>query len=508
VTISRQLRAAAASNRPRVPSSAALRERGYALARPGQGTWWNDLTNERTPELRWPLSIQVFDDMVRQDAQVGSVLNAIVTPILRTGWRIDGSGCRPEVVAHVAGDFGLPIVGQKSDVPAARRRGRFSWSEHLAVAVPDHLQFGHAVFEQLYFPIVPTDEGGDGLFHLRKLGYRPARTIRRWNVAADGGLISVQQYAPQMAGMQLVGFRSIGDEPEPLPINRLTVYVNRGKGGNWIGESVLRAAYKNWMLKDRNLRVGMQSVERNGLGIPVHTAQNAEQDATDAGLEIVQDLRAGDNAGASLPNGAKLELLGLSGTLPDPLRWVQYHDEQIARAVLAHFLNLGSQTGSWALGTTFADFFTMSIQAVAENIRSTATKHIIEDLVDINYGPDEPAPRLVFDEIGSRQEAILAAISQLITSKALTPDPELEKWIRTTAGLPPMEGDDGAGNPTAAATARAAAELVQKIYLGVGPVVSQKEARNIIRQAGVTLDDDQAAELAAALAAKSAAAVP
>jgi hypothetical protein len=56
---------------------------------------------------------------------------------------------------------------------------------------------------------------------------------------------------------------------------------------------------------------------------------------------------------------------GCDGTLPSTDEPIRYHDEQIARAVLAHFLNLGTETGSWALGSTFANFFTDSLNAVA-----------------------------------------------------------------------------------------------------------------------------------------------
>lgn len=425
--------------RPRavwVPSSAATRERGHTVVSPSQ--WWTDLTNERTPELMWPNSIEVFEDIVRKDAQASSVLSAIATPIMRTGWRIDGTGCRPEVVAHVAADLGLPIVGEENSVPATRTRGRFSWTEHLGTAVPDHLQFGHAVFEQVYYPPRSTAEGGDGLFHLRKLGYRPARTISEWKVAPDGGLIGIRQHGTTPTGLGALAGYTVGQSGELLPVDRLVVYTNRRKGSNWIGESVLRAAYKNVMLKDQFLRIDAQVVERNGLGIPVHTAGGNDQALVDAGQEIVEDLRAGENSGVSLAKDAKLELIGVTGSLPDILEKVKYHDEQIGRSVLAHFLNLGSQTGSWALGTTFADFFTLSIQAIAENIRETATRHIVEDLVDINYGPDEPAPRIVFDEIGSRQASILSAISSLISTGVLHADDDLEKFIRSALGLPPL----------------------------------------------------------------------
>lgn len=420
-----------------VPSSATTRERGYANGRPS-GAFWADLTGERTPALQWPMSIAVFEDMVRQDAQVASVLSAIATPIMRARWGIDGTGCDPEVVAHVAADLGLPVLGEEQNVPATRTRGRFSWTEHLATAVPDHLQFGHAVFEQVYYPPVPVEDGGDGLFHLRKLGYRPARTIAEWKVAPDGGLIGVKQYQTHGVDGSLLGFGGT-ISAELLRVNRLVVYTHKRKGSNWIGESVLRPAYKNVLLKDQFLRIDAQVVARNGLGLPVHTAADDTADAIAAGLDIASSIQAGEDTGVSLAKDAKFELIGVTGTLPNILEKVKYHDEQISRSVLAHFLNLGSQTGSWALGSTFADFFTLTIQAIAEGIRETATRHIVEDIVDINYGPGVAAPRIVVEEIGSRQDSVLAAISSLISAGVIHPDENLEKWIRSQIGVPPLD---------------------------------------------------------------------
>lgn len=426
-----------------------VRERGYAAAATGPNQFWSDLQNEKTPELRWPQCLEVYEDMDTQDGQIGSVLAAIVTPILRAGWRIDGTGCREEVVAHVAADLGLPIVGKDAAVPANRVRGRFSWTEHLQIAVPDHLQFGHAVFEQVYYPPVPVEQGGDGLYHLRKLGYRPPRTIAAWNVARDGGLLGIQQYAPGFLAPGLGGWAGAGLLGVNLPVTRLVVYVNRKKGSNWIGRSVLRPAYKNWILKDRLLRLQAQVAERNGMGLPVYKAAGNEQSEIDAGQEIAESARAGDDSGLSLPNGADFELKGVTGTLPDLLSAIRYHDEQIARSMLANVLNLGQArgTGSWALGTTLNDVLSLAIEAIAENVRDTGTKHIIEDLVDITYGPDEPAPRLVFDEIGSKNDSIIAAIAQLVTAGVLKPDEDLETFIRTTLGLPARTA-----GPTAADT--------------------------------------------------------
>lgn len=404
---------------------APTQEAGYAVSNTA-GTWWTTLSKESTPELRWPLNLTVFDNMRRQDAQVSSVLRAVTTPIMRTPWRIDGAGCDPRVVEHVANDLGLPIVGKGNDVSQLRRRGRFSWTEHLRLALL-FLPFGHMFFEQVYWIDPQT-----GLAHLRKLGPRMQRSISAINVARDGGLESIEQWGPLGVGR--------GDKIV-IPVDRLVAYVLDREGGDWLGTSLLRPAYKHWLLKDRLLRVQTQTVERNGMGIPKYKDQpNGTPDTLEAGEEIAASVRAGDNAGVALPDGADLELMGVSGELPDADKPIRYHDEQIARAVLAHFLNLGTQTGSWALGTTFADFFTLSLQSVADIVRDTATQHVVEDLVDINFGADEPAPRIVFDEIGTRGDSIVNAIAVLVNANVLHADEDLEQFVRTSLGLPAFSG--------------------------------------------------------------------
>ncbi|RZU61749.1 phage portal protein family protein [Zhihengliuella halotolerans] len=405
-------------------------ETGYAE----ESTWWGLAETEETPELQWPRNVQVYDRMRRQDAQVISVLRAVMLPIRRTTWRIDANGARPEVAARVAEDLGLPLVGSDEPYRPRRSRDRFSWPDHLRLALL-MLPFGHSFFEQVY----RIDDTGHA--RLRKLAWRPQRTLSRIDVASDGGLLAIEQHG------------ITGKTTPRIGVDRLVAYVNEREGGNWLGQSLLRPAYKYWILKDRMLRVQAQAVDRNGLGVPVYTAseppegldptkrEKREQDEMDAGLKIAQGFRSGNSAGAAIPNGAKLALLGVEGTLPDASKPISYYDEQIARAVLAHFLNLGSETGSWALGSTFADFFTLSLQTVALQVADVATQHIVEDLVDLNWGVDEPAPKIVFDEIGSRHPATAEAIRALVECGALTVDDKLEEHVRATYGLPDADAD-------------------------------------------------------------------
>jgi hypothetical protein len=377
--------------------------------------WWTSLDDEQVPELRWPLSVDVYDRMRRSDSQVTSVLRAVTLPIRRTPWRIDPAGARPEVAQLIAEDLGLPLVGADPETPTPRRsRDRFSWQEHLRMALL-MLPFGHMFFEQ----VVRLDT--DGRVRLRKLGPRMPRSITKVNVADDGGLVSIEQAALSAS--------------ITIPVDRLVAYVFDREGGNWLGTSLLRPAYKHWLIKDRLLRVQAQTIERNGMGVPRYKGAPDEEDLS-AGLTIAQGWRSGANSGAAIPHDADLDLVGVTGQIPDAMPAIRYHDEQIARTVLAHFLNLGTQTGSWALGSTFADFFALSLQALGEQIADVATQHIVEDLVDWNFGTDEPAPKVVFDEIGSQPQAMASALKMLVDAGVILPDRVLEEFIRTTLGLP------------------------------------------------------------------------
>jgi hypothetical protein len=410
------------------PLPAPVREIGYGTGRGGGagdgGSWW-EWEEEPVPELRWPQSVRVYESMVRSDPQVSSVLRAVTMPIIRTGWRIDPAGARDEVAELIAADLGLPLVGGGG--PTARRtRDRFSWAEHLQAALM-MLVYGHAYFEQVVRP-----EGGK--LRLRKLAWRPPRTISRVRVAPDGGLIGVDQFAPAGA-----------DRPDVhLPVTRLVAYVHDRQGGNWLGSSLLRPAWKHWLLKDRLLRIWLQTSDRNGTGMPLYTApEGASAEDMAAGQAIAQAWRSGESGGAAVAYGAKMQLLGVEGRLPDIHAAVRYHDEAIARAVLAHFLTLGGQTGSYALGSAFAEFFISSLQGVAQQVADVVNAHVIEDLVDWNFSPDEPAPRLVFDEIGSRLNADAAAVKLLLDAGAVFPDRQLEESLRQKYGLPPKDTPTG-----------------------------------------------------------------
>lgn len=403
-------------------------EIGYTSELGVDGQFWHP--SETTPELRWPLSVRVFEQMARQDPQIVSVMRACSLPIRRARWSIDPNGAKKRVTELVANDLGLPIKGKKHK-PRIRSKNRFSWQEHLRHALLCQ-RYGHMFFETVY----RYDES-DGYYHLRKLGPRMPSTISNIEVDRDGGLVSIEQYGWDTSKMT------------KIPVNRLVAYIHDREGGDWTGMSLLRPAYKHWLIKDKMLRVGTNTIERNGMGLPVYEAGELDG-ATElaAGKKMATQWRAGAYSGAATPHGAKLRLAAPEGNLPDARPWVEYQDEQIARAVLAHFLNLGKQTGSWALGSTLGDFFVDSLQTEAEMVADVGNFHVVEDLVDANFGPDEPAPRIVFEEIGSQRAAIASDLKLLKDAGILIPDRVLEAAVRLQYNLP--EADEESAKPEVA----------------------------------------------------------
>ena len=376
-------------------------------------------------DLRWPRSAWAFAKMGREDAQVASVLKALMLPIRRATWRIDPNGADVDVVARVSEDLRLPILGDDVARPFARRAGRVSWNEHVQKALLA-LQFGCMFFEQVYAV------GDDGEEHLVKLAPRLPGSISKINVARDGGLESIEQFADS---------KDRKAKSPVIPVSRLVAYVHEPVDASWTGTSVLRPAYKHWVLRDRLLRLEYNTLDRNGMGVPVYTgsvdAVNKNEDLKN-GADIAMSLRSGESSGAAIPAGAKLEIKGTSGQLVSPRAAIEYHDSMMAKAVLAHFLNLSDGGGSYALAETQADLFIQALQTIAEWVADTATQHIVEDLVDVafpEYGGT--CPRVMCDPIASKKELTAEALSLLINAGLIIPDRDLEEDSRRRYTLPP-----------------------------------------------------------------------
>lgn len=470
-------------------------ETGYqgGLA-PDPSSWFNPSATgwvvdpqDHNPDLRFPASTRVFDEMRRTDGQIGSMLNAHVLPILKARWKLTGKDVRPEVRDAVRKEIGLQLPGEGRQ---RRRRHGIVLLEHLQDALLC-LPLGFMPFEQVYTiaPTTPEEFAATGLpflAHIRKLSPRMPATVSQIHVDADGGLAGISQ--PELAPTKFGAERFTG-------VDSLVFYTIKKEGADWSGVSVLRTAYKDWLIKDRLVRLNAQILERNGMGIPVinYDGEKVQQATAEA---IGRGLRAGATAYAALPDGSTIDFKGVTGTTPDPLPSIQHHNQEMTRSALAMFLDLGHDAGARSLGDTFLDFFTASLQAVADRIAEIFTEHVIRDFVELNFGPNEPYPVLEPGSLAANKEIVAESLKILVEAGILTPDEPLEARVREDMGLPeadpstarttpapaPAPAPDTAGTPAASGGALPPAPAAP------GPVLPLSEGGDHLDRAEALLE--------------------
>lgn len=414
-----------------IKAGAPATESGYAgIAPPPWGAFLSN-SGDDVPELNWPQSTAIYHKM-RTDSQINALLLSVYLPIRRRQWGIDPNGAREEIVVQVAQDMGLPILGTDED-PGRNRRRRFNHDDHLRHTLLA-LAYGCMFFNQV--GDVMPDDNGVLRWRLRKLAPRMPQSIAQIRVAPDGGLLGINQYGGvatptgTRSGISYIGSSFTGT---PIDVSELVAYVWDREGANWSGRSMLRPLYRHWLIKDRLIRVDAMKNERFGMGIPFGKAPKGSNRETVAAYgALATQARADAAAGVGLPDGAQVGVAGVSGSLPDIIASLRYHDEAMARSFLAMFLQLGqTHSGARALGEEFIDFFQLAVDAVATWYAQITNEHVIEDWVDWNYGVDEAAPVIGWLDDSEEHVPLAAAdLVSLIDSGVLVVDDELRAWAR------------------------------------------------------------------------------
>jgi hypothetical protein len=162
--------------------------------------------------------------------------------------------------------------------------------------------------------------------------------------------------------------------------------------GEWIGRSMYRSCFREWLLKDRLLNVDVINHENaGGKLIP-----SAPPGATAAQIQALERAGAGLRVGNGGRRPARHRPTFIRATGSDVIGSINRHDEAMAREFLMMFMALGTSSsgGNRALASSFIDWFAISQEAIAIWFRDVFNEHVIEDFVDQNWATDY-VPRLV-----------------------------------------------------------------------------------------------------------------
>lgn len=299
---------------------------------------------------------------------------------------------------------------------------------------------GYSVTEKVW---ANTDEG----FIVKKLTTLPPSTIlfetdRVGDLTPDGILQYQRNYNPYLlgGGASFFGsslgftyglggggrndaFAKLGDLPFPLRTantwNYLSIRIPRqkcihyafnaqGKFGNPYGRSLLRRAYKYYVIKDAVLKMMVTALDRKGTPLtivyadPGSTVLNAKQYNAAAKPNQQSRMRAdiaAKEAFRNIHNDSTIILPGKKGEMFDTdfvnqnsntesfIQTLDFCNKSILRALLIPSLIFGNGdgTGSFALGEQHAKTFNQVLDSHMEGFKEVLVNQFIKELIAYNF---------------------------------------------------------------------------------------------------------------------------
>lgn len=232
-----------------------------------------------------------------------------------------------------------------------------------------------------------------------------------------------------------------------IPVENLIRFTWREEGGNPLGYSDLRSLYPDWYRLEFLYTVLQVAAERAGIGVwqaklPRDLWDN--EAFRNALADVTRRLRTHESGAIVIPQDVSLEVLtaiekqGIDGVL----KMIEHYETNLAAGVLANILQVGMRDiGTQALAETLFEMFLYQLNQTARWLQSTINNQLIRRWLEYNY-PALPAseyPRLHYADLRLllRRDAVTNAIAQAAGARILTPDANLEDYIRDLLSLPP-----------------------------------------------------------------------
>jgi hypothetical protein len=373
-------------------------------------TGW--LHREYNPLMQGQQGLRIFNEMRRSDGTIRGSLRLMKMPILAARWFIEPA----------------------SDSALDKKVANFIWwnlTKGMTTSFPQFvteallmLDFGFYMFEKVFRIDDPRPQAR-GKVTWKKLAPRHPLDLNEWLWDANGG----------PAGVSVVG---MDGKDVDIPISKMLVFTFEKEAGDMCGMSVLRSAYKPWFYKQQLEKIDAIQKERHGIGVPViKLPPNFNADDLRLAQSMGRNIRTNEMAHIVLPPNWEIMFAKLEGQPVNALESIDHHNGEIHKNVLASFMD--------RQGTMKDDDFSLFLKStryVADIITDIVNKHLIPELVDLNWsrlpnGYPELRARRIGEYADWRTQSF--AIRNLVGSNIIRPDDALEDQLREEMDLPAVD---------------------------------------------------------------------
>lgn len=308
--------------------------------------------------------------MRRQDGQARALYRLITLPIraaLQTATfvpadKVEGGEEEAEFIEQL---FTLPPNAGGMSVPFTRIIAQ------MLQAVFD----GFSPFEMVYWQ--PTVGPLKGKWTMKKLNYLPAETVR-FLVTSDGSFDGFRQITQKPGGKVL---------DVKIPRDACVYYAAQEEENRFYGQSYFQSAYYHYDKKVKLYYLMHLAAQRSAVGTRVGTVpEDHSTDELNAFRQGLSDL--GVAQWMTKPENYEVELLKEGGSF-DFLSYINHHNSQMSKSILAAFFDENQGTGGDAslvdFGKQTDSLFVMMLQTIMTEIASIINHYIIPRFIDWNF---------------------------------------------------------------------------------------------------------------------------
>jgi hypothetical protein len=279
---------------------------------------------------------------------------------------------------------------------------------------------------------------------------------------------NIDRQTGRLAEDPLMQWRWFDGSPVVIPRNKCLILTHNGRFGNPYGNSQLKRARKNWLLKDPALKMWVNGVDK--YGTPLTAAMVPDGDIRDpdnphnehGDENLISNIEYMARVLANLQNGTGIAMASGTGDQKADLKFyapgsglgdaferlILYLNKMIFRSLLVPSLvfDEGQKSGSYALGQSHFDMYNLMLNGIFMALKEALIEQLIRPLIEMNFGPQKSYGDFPERKVSAEDKEKEAKVFESLTNLGYL-DPEAEEdmdYVRSSLGLPERKVDRSA----------------------------------------------------------------